>query len=374
LRIVLFFSALLACLAAVAAPNDPATLDRSTWPEQLSSPALFDVASRAQILMFAHLLLVSEVLDEPALKKRLGLKQINMAAIDAVRQRMWQRLLTSYNAAQQSCEQDASFCFYVEDMDSLQKAAGKFRVAEDSFYVRWAEPARAFSERYLDEQLRLAALLPQTSSEIQLMGNHERNGEAFNDRLFLLTFDGGPTMAQGNTDELADYLRKQKISGLFFVLGNALQARLDKTSMPAVRELYRQQCVGVEGWQYRSHSQWQDWEDSILRSVALVQNAVPDNYVALFRPPYGQRRADSAAFFKAQHLQVALWDIDSGDVTGKLSAEQSAQRVMTLMLLWRRGVIVFHDTQDKARTALPWLLKQTAESGIGWQECKEAFR
>ena len=374
MRIVLFFSALLACLAAVAAPNDPATLDRSTWPEQLSSPALFDVASRAQILMFAHLLLVSEVLDEPALKKRLGLKQINMAAIDAVRQRMWQRLLTSYNAAQQSCEQDASFCFYVEDMDSLQKAAGKFRVAEDSFYVRWAEPARAFSERYLDEQLRLAALLPQTSSEIQLMGNHERNGEAFNDRLFLLTFDGGPTMAQGNTDELADYLRKQKISGLFFVLGNALQARLDKTSMPAVRELYRQQCVGVEGWQYRSHSQWQDWEDSILRSVALVQNAVPDNYVALFRPPYGQRRADSAAFFKAQHLQVALWDIDSGDVTGKLSAEQSAQRVMTLMLLWRRGVIVFHDTQDKARTALPWLLKQTAESGIGWQECKEAFR
>ncbi|WP_248803708.1 polysaccharide deacetylase family protein [Pseudomonas sp. MWU13-2100] len=374
MRIVLFFSALLTCFAAVAAPNDPATLDRSTWPEQLSSPALFDVASRAEILMFAHLLLVSELLDEPALKKRLGLKQINMVSIDAVRQRMWQRLLTSYNAAQQSCEEDASFCFYVEDMDSLQKAAGKFRVADDSFYARWAEPARAFNERYLDEQLRLAALLPQTSSEIQLMGDHERNGEGFNDRLFLLTFEGGPTMAQGNTDELADYLRKQKMNGLFFVLGNALQTRLDKTSMPAVRELYRQQCVGVEGWQYRSHSQWQDWEDSILRSVALVQGALPDNYAALFRPPYGQRRADGADFFKAQHLQVALWDIDSADATGKLSAEQSAQRVMTLMLLWRRGVIVFHDTQDKARTALPWLLKQTAESGIGWQECKDAFR
>ncbi|NWB46862.1 polysaccharide deacetylase family protein [Pseudomonas gingeri] len=374
MRIVLFFSALLACFAAVAAPNDPATLDRSTWPEQLSSPALFDVASRAEILMFAHLLLVSELLDEPALKKRLGLKQINMTAIDTVRQRMWQRLLTSYNAAQQSCDEDASFCFYVEDMDSLQKAAGKFRVADDSFYVRWADPARTFNERYLDEQLRLAALLPQTSSEIQLMGDHERNGEGFNDRLFLLTFEGGPTMAQGNTDELADYLRKQKMSGLFFVIGNALQARLDKTSMPAVRELYRQQCVGVEGWQYRSHSQWQDWEDSILRSISLVQSALPDNYAALFRPPYGQRRADGAAFFKAQHLQVALWDIDSADATGKLSAEQSAQRVMTLMLLWRRGVIVFHDTQDKARTALPWLLKQTAESGIGWQGCKEAFR
>ncbi|WP_248794751.1 polysaccharide deacetylase family protein [Pseudomonas sp. MWU13-2105] len=374
MRIVLFFSALLACLAVAAAPNDPATLDRSVWPEQLSSPALFDVASRAEVLMFAHALLVSELLDEPALKKRLGLKQINMVSIDTLRQRLWQRLLTSYNAAQQSCEQDASFCFYVEDLESLRTAAGKFRVGEDSFYARWALPSRAFHERYLDELLRLAALLPQTSSEIQLMGDHERNGEGFNDRLFLLTFDGGPTLAQGNTDELADYLRKQKMSGLFFVLGNALQARLDKTSMPAVRELYRQQCVGMEGWQYRSHSQWQDWEDSILRSISLVQSALPDNYVALFRPPYGQRRADAAAFFKAQHLQVALWDIDSADASGKLSAEQSAQRVMTLMLLWRRGVIVFHDTQDKARTALPWLLKQTAESGLGWQECKEAFR
>ncbi|WP_191485588.1 polysaccharide deacetylase family protein [Pseudomonas sp. FEN] len=374
MRIVLFFSALLACLVAVAAPNDPATLDRGTWPEQLSSPALFDVASRAQILMFAHVLLVSELLDEPALKKRLGLKQINMTAIDAVRQRMWRRLLISYNAAQQSCEQDASFCYYVEDMESLRTSSGKFRVAEDSFYARWAEPARAFNERYLDEQLRLAALLPQTSSEIQLMGDHERNGENFNDRLFLLTFDGGPTLAQGNTDELAEYLRKQKMNGLFFVLGNALQSRLDRTSMSAVRELYRQQCVGVEGWQYRSHSQWQDWEDSILRSVALVQNALPDNYAAFFRPPYGQRRADAAAFFKAQRLQVALWDIDSADASGKLSAEQSAQRVLTLMLLWRRGVIVFHDTQDKARMALPWLLRQTAESGLGWQECKDAFR
>jgi hypothetical protein len=53
-RIAAFFSAWLMCLGATAAPNEAATLDRGTWPEQLSSPALFDVASRAEILMFAH--------------------------------------------------------------------------------------------------------------------------------------------------------------------------------------------------------------------------------------------------------------------------------------------------------------------------------
>ena len=94
----------------------------------------------------------------------------------------------------------------------------------------------------------------------------------------------------------------------------------------------------------------------------------------LFRPPYGQRRADSQGFFQSQGLQVALWDIDSQDEPGKLKAEESAQRVLTLMLLWRKGVIVFHDTQDKARVALPLLLQATAQSGLGWQDCREAFR
>lgn len=68
-------------------------------------------------------------------------------------------------------------------------------------------------------------------------------------------------------------------------------------------------------------------------------------------------------------MQVALWNIDSQDLAGSLSAEQSAQRVLSLMLLWRHGVISFHDTQSKVRSALPWLMKATAQSGLGWQEC-----
>ncbi|MCY1183826.1 hypothetical protein D9M71_667240 [compost metagenome] len=89
----------------------------------------------------------------------------------------------------------------------------------------------------------------------------------------------------------------------------------------------------------------------------------------LFRPPYGQRRADSQAFFASQHLQVVLWDIDAQD-QGPLSSEQSAQRVLTLMLLWRKGLIQFHDAQPKAQEVVAWLLKQTAQSGIGWEDCR----
>lgn len=370
MRIAVFFSAWLMCLGATAAPNEAATLDRGTWPEQLTSPALFDVASRAEILAFAHALLASEALDESALKQRLGLKTINPDAIDTVRKRMWQQLLSNYNIAQQSCDQDASFCYYVDSMDSLREQAGKFAIADDSFYVAWAQPSGEFHQRYLDEQLRKAALFPQISSEVELFGEQERNGEGMHDRLFLLTFDSGPSQVPGTTDWLTDYLRKQSISGQFFVLGNSVQVRLDKGGERELQALYKGQCVGVQGWEYRSHSHWQAWQDSILRSVALVKQVLPHNYLAQFRPPYGQRRADSGVFFQGQGMQVSLWDIDAQDMAANLSAEQSAQRVLTLMLLWRHGVIKFHDTQDKVRGALPWLLKATAQSGLGWEDCE----
>ena len=70
MRIVFLFSAWLLSFGAMAAPGDVATLDRSTWPEQLNSPTLFDVASRAEILMFSRVLLASESLDEASLAQR----------------------------------------------------------------------------------------------------------------------------------------------------------------------------------------------------------------------------------------------------------------------------------------------------------------
>ncbi|WLH15419.1 polysaccharide deacetylase family protein [Pseudomonas hefeiensis] len=374
MRIALLLSAWLLSFAATAAPSDIATLDRSTWPEQLSSPTLFDVASRAEILMFARVLLDTDAMDEIALKQHLGLRTINMAAIDTLRARLWQRLLSSYNFAQQSCDQDASFCFLVEDLATLREEAGRLSLDENSYYIKWAEPSRIFHTQYLDELLRKAALFPQTSSEIARFGDYERNGDDLNDRLFLLTFDSAANITPDNTPWLAEYLRKSNMNGTFFVLGKDIQARLAERSVNNLQALYSRQCVGVQGWEFRSHSHWQDWQDSVRRSVDLVKGKLPENYAPLFRPPQGQRRGDAGAFFRNQGLQVALWDIDPQDSAGRLKPEQSAQRTLTLMLLWRHGVINFNVKQDAVKTALPWLITQTAQSGIGWEDCRAAFR
>lgn len=374
MRSVLFLSAWLLSFGALAAPGDAATLDRSTWPEKLVNPTLFDVASRAEILMFAHVLLASESQDQPALAQRLSLRTVNMESINRLRERLWRRLLSGYNFAQQSCDQDASFCYLVEDLPTLREQAGKFQVGTDSYYTKWSEPSRQFHTRYLDEQLRKAALFPQTSSEVDRFGDYERNGEQMHDRLFLLTFDSAANALPDNTEWAADYLRRSNMSATFFVLGKDIQARLSDHSVAGLQTIYSTQCIGVQGWEFRSHSHWQDWQDSVRRSAELVKSKLPENYVPLFRPPDGQRRADAGSYFRAQGLQVALWDIDAQDGAGKLKGEQSAQRVLTLMLLWRHGVINFNVKQDAVKSALPWLVTQTAPVGIGWEDCQDAFR
>lgn len=119
LRGFLFLSAffLVPGVACAAGPSVFATIDRSGWPTTLSSVNGFDTASRAEILMFAKALLASEALDEKALQQQLGVKRIDLAAVNRVRERFWQRLLNNFRLASQQCEGEA-FCLRVRNLGS----------------------------------------------------------------------------------------------------------------------------------------------------------------------------------------------------------------------------------------------------------------
>ena len=372
MRWVSWMLATVVCAAQAAFAAPPvATLERSHWPERIDSPVLFDVASRAHILLFARSLLASESQDEAQLTARLGLRQINLLAVNELRRRLWQRLWRNFDQAQQSCEQDASFCYAIDSESDLRAQAADLGIDPESFYSGFAVPGQVFSEAYLNELLRRAAVSPQTTSEVQLLSEQEFDGDGFPDRVFLLTFDNGPSPVHGTTDALTDYLRAQSLSATFFVPGQSLQARADKTSVAQLQALYAGQCVAALGWQYVSHAQWDKWQDSVLRSMALLQTDLPDSYVAWFRPPYGQRRSDSGSFFAGAGLKVALWNIDSMDDDSRLTALQAGERVVSLMLLWRRGIVVFHDNLAKAQTAVPWVLTEMAQTGVAWQTCAD---
>lgn len=353
-----------------AGPAAFAVIDRSTWPQLLDGPAEFDSASRAEILMFGKALLDSEALGEAQLRQQLGLKEVNMTSLERVRQRFWKRLLESYRMASKDCA-DRPFCIPVGGMGEFRQRLAFFSIDATSPYFRWSQSSQGFHQLYLNEQLRLAALFPRISSEIETFSDAERTGEELADRQFLLSFDDGPTAIDGNTDKVAALMRENKLHAMFFVLGRNYQARLARSSVPELKRLYDGQCVALHGWEHRSHAQWGNWRTSVSNSKAIIKDTLPQNYRPLFRPPYGQRHADAQGLLKAEGIDVSLWNIDSQDWSRPISAQLAEQRVQTLMLLWRRGVILFHDVHAKAASAVPALVEANRTNGVEWLDCHD---
>lgn len=104
------------------------------------------------------------------------------------------------------------------------------------------------------------------------------------------------------------------------------------------------------------HQKLAGWEKSLADTRQLTGQIQPElagkNW---FRPPYGQRTREQVAYIDEQGGRVLLWNIDSQDWNARLSAEAMRDRVITLMLLWRRGVLLFHDIHPKVRAVLPQL-------------------
>jgi peptidoglycan-N-acetylglucosamine deacetylase len=374
----MFKKALLATVLAVAAgssyaagPDEVAIGDRSTWPQPIDSPQRFDLASRAELLAFGHALAATEASSDAELQRQIKVRSFDHDAVERVRDKFWQRLTTNYLAASANCTDSQPFCVRVRTKAEFRSAAQTFSVPKQSTYAAWSSQAATFHRAYVNELLRLAALFPRVDSEIDTFSPRELDGSTLPDRTFLLTFDDGPTRAGGSTDTLLRTLRETHLNGVFFTIGPPLQSRLQQTGVSATANTYRGMCVGAHGWEHRSHSTWVDWQSSVTRSIGLVRDNLPDSYVPMFRPPYGQRRPDSGNFFASHGLFVALWNIDSQDWNTKVQADDVRQRVLTLMLLWRHGIILFHDVHPKAQVAVPWLNEQLSQAGITWQDCKQ---
>jgi peptidoglycan-N-acetylglucosamine deacetylase len=359
------------------APQGVMIPHRALWPDPINSAAEFDRASRAEILAFAHELADSETLDETAWKARLGVDSVDVASIEHLQHKLWKLLTDNYAMAAAGCAMQDAFCPADVDPGQLRHEAEALSDAHTQpRYGSWLADAMRFHRTYLDELLRLAAVFPRLNSEVETLNDNEWPGWGMHDRQFLLTFDDGPTHGvgqpephAGNTDRTLDMLRSDRINGVFFALGERFQTRLRDSSVEAMKTLYSGMCVGSHGWLHKSHETWTQWQDSITSSSKLIHDTLPESYVPAFRPPYGQRASDSGSYFTGHGLKVVLWNIDSHDWDDGLTADDVEQRVMSLMLLWRRGFVLFHDFFPRARTVVPRLISWLAHDEVSWVDC-----
>jgi peptidoglycan-N-acetylglucosamine deacetylase len=369
------FACLLFCqgYSLAAGPAVVAKVDVTLWPEPINTPAGFDAASRAAILVYVDVLTQFAKRSDSDLQAAFKIKSFNRVSLDRWLKSELALSQKNYDFAAADCTKPAAATWSCAKSDSTADGFAKTATATlentpDALQF-WHLNFREFTNQYLAEQLRLAALFPSITSEIATFGTQEWMGDGLADRQFYLSFDDGPTAKQGNTDKTLAMLKRSNKSAVFFLLGENLEQRIHASDAAQLKVLYQGQCLASHGWQHRSHASWADWQSSVQRTHSLLGQtfATP---LPLFRPPYGQRRADSKAFFAARQLHVALWNIDSQDWNAQVNAQDVAARVQTLMLIKRHGVLLFHDIHPKANVALPQLFA-TLGNAVQWGECQD---
>src|SRR5574344_639130 len=140
------------------------------------------------------------------------------------------------------------------------------------------------------------------------------------------------------------------------MLGSRLSEQRQQQGTETLQRHYQGQCLASHGWEHQSHASWPQWQESVLRTRRLLAETFrPDQLIPLFRPPYGQRAADSSPFFAKQGITLTLWGLDSQDWNTHLSDEEVLNRIRTLMVIKRHGILLFHDVHPKAARVLPAL-------------------
>jgi peptidoglycan-N-acetylglucosamine deacetylase len=125
----------------------------------------------------------------------------------------------------------------------------------------------------------------------------------------VLTFDDGPIPE--HTPRILDVLAQYGVTGLFFVMGERVQA-------PGSREIVRR--AAREGHWIGNHTfnhpnltkvSPEEIRSQILRTEELISEFEPRR--RLFRPPHGACNDTVKAIAKELHYKIVLWSVSSED-------------------------------------------------------------
>jgi peptidoglycan/xylan/chitin deacetylase (PgdA/CDA1 family) len=361
-----FLCSVLLVPAAHAGGLKVSLTERAHWPWPMATPQAFDVASRAELAVFTE-----AMADADARNDATG----DAASLTKWKERMRQVVVANFAKARETCAAGALFCegAVPKDWEALVTTSRAGLAKLPAELAPWYAEQKPFHQGYVSELLRLAGLFPKVTSEILPLSPSEQFGLEMPDRSFLLTFDDGPTPKGGGTDALTTQLRAEGIHAAFFLLGNNYEARRKATSVEQLKALYAGMCVGSHGQEHRSHATWAGAVPGMESFHSRLAESLPEGQtkLTLFRPPYGQRTPDILQALERSGMKNMLWNIDSQDWHSSNPGPKAAGRVLSLMLLWRHGIILFHDIHPKATSALPRIWRETRGSGVSWVDCRK---
>lgn len=340
------------------------------WPLKMNSNESFDIASKCEMLVFIEVFNLYDSFSETILGQKIKVKNTNFKSVNQWKKETQARILSNFNQLSDESLKEIVFLKKNSNWETLSLIDLEKNLPDN--FSTWYRSTKIFYTNYLKEQFRLAALFPRITSEILQFSENEIQGHNFLDKNFLLTFDDGPTLVNGNTDKLILVLDNLRLTGMFFVLGDNLAKRLETSTIESIKELYGKNSVLSHGKVHKSHQKYTDWKESIDYTNNLIHKIFPTkNELVYFRPPYGQRNKTIADYFTTKKSKIIFWNIDSRDWSSKLGVKQVVNRQIKLMLLWRKGILLFHDIHSKAQKVTPIIYTYFKETGITWMKPNE---
>lgn len=155
-----------------------------------------------------------------------------------------------------------------------------------------------------------------------------------------LTFDDGPGPATG---AILDLLRKYRMRGTFFVLGN--RAAEDPTMLKRIVD--EGHVIGNHSWSHASlvTLSAQGVRDELDRATQAITGAT-GHTVTVQRPPFGDFDAKVNRLVRQKGMLPILWNVDSNDWALD-DAQQIANNVTGAAAFGPGAIILFHDSGER---------------------------
>ncbi len=196
----------------------------------------------------------------------------------------------------------------------------------------------------------------------------ETFGRRLPDKTVLLTFDDGPHAR--HTDRIREILAQHGAKAVFFHVGQNLGVVGKDSQVRATRAAPASQRLLEAGHTLANHSFTHSFlpklDDERLRSEIEMTDRmlreVSKTESPLFRAPYGARNEKVKEAIAAHKLRSIMWNVDSQDWADPVPSS-IADRVIRIVEAEKRGIVLFHDIQQRTVEALPLVLEALQARG-----------
>ena len=137
----------------------------------------------------------------------------------------------------------------------------------------------------------------------------KQKGDGCEDKVIYLTFDAG--YENGNIEKILDVLKKQNVSGAFFILGNLI-----KSNPEIVTRMFEEGHL-VCNHTYSHKSMINKTSEEFKNELVLLENAclekIGRNIAKYYRPPEGKFDEASLSYAKSMGYKTVFWSFAYAD-------------------------------------------------------------